>query len=217
MIDMLMQLGGIFTGAFVIGLSGAMMPGPLLAVTIQESARRGMKAGPMIVLGHAALEAVLVAAVTLGMAGFLQRPHLIGGISLAGAGVLGWLGIDMIRSARRLSLDLQAKESRRGLHPVVAGIVVSLSNPYWTLWWVTIGIAYILVSLSLGLAGVLAFFAGHILSDLAWYTGVSWAVARGRRFMTDPVYRGTMVASGAVLIVFCLWFFGTGLVKSGLL
>jgi threonine/homoserine/homoserine lactone efflux protein len=43
--------------SFVIALSGAMMPGPLLTVTISESPRRGMLAGPLLVLGHGILDA----------------------------------------------------------------------------------------------------------------------------------------------------------------
>jgi len=41
MLHTALELGGIFGTAFVVGLSGAMMPGPLLAVTIGESSRRG--------------------------------------------------------------------------------------------------------------------------------------------------------------------------------
>ncbi len=39
----------IFTTAFLIGLSGALLPGPLLTVAISESARQGFWTGPLLV------------------------------------------------------------------------------------------------------------------------------------------------------------------------
>ena len=50
-----MALWGIFISAFLIGFSGAMMPGPMLGVAIDGSLKKGWIAGPMIVLGHGAL------------------------------------------------------------------------------------------------------------------------------------------------------------------
>ena len=170
----------------MVALSGAMMPGPLLAVTMRESLKRGWLAGPMIVLGHAILEILLVAAVALGLAAFLLEPAVAIGIGLLGGLVLGWMGQGMIRQARRTSLRAEEAPAS-SMHPVLAGIVVSLSNPYWIIWWVTIGMAYIGTGLRFGLAGVGAFFAGHILADLAWYTFVSVGVAGGRRLMPDRV------------------------------
>ena len=95
------------------------------------------------------------------------------------------------------------------MHPVAAGIVVSLSNPYWTFWWVTIGINYVLMSLKFGWVGVVTFFAGHIMADLAWYGLVSTGVARGRSFLSDRVYRRIIFACGVVLVGFSVWFFWT--------
>jgi threonine/homoserine/homoserine lactone efflux protein len=86
------------------------------------------------------------------------------------------------------------------MHPVLAGVLVSLSNPYWTLWWATVGLGYIVLSLKQGTAGLVSFFSGHILSDLAWYSLVAGAVAGGRRFLTPAVYRGILVCCGAFLI-----------------
>ena len=45
----------IVAGAFVVALSGAMAPGRVLTITISETLKRGFKAGPLIVLGHAIL------------------------------------------------------------------------------------------------------------------------------------------------------------------
>jgi len=47
-----------------------------------------------------------------------------------------------------------------GVRPVIDGIVTSASNPYWSLWWATIGLGYLLLSRGQGSRGVLAFFPG---------------------------------------------------------
>ena len=171
-------LAGIFGSAFVIGFSGAMMPGPLLAVTVSESARRGAVAGPHLMVGHMILEASLVAAIAFGLAGMLENPVVIGCLALVGGAVMCWMGQGMVRSVKNLSLSGTAQQRSR-MHPVLAGALISLSNPYWTIWWATIGIAYVMTGLNHGLTGILVFFAGHILSDFVWYTGVSLGVARG--------------------------------------
>ena len=208
--DFLWALAGIFATAFVVGLSGAMMPGPLLAVTVDESARRGAMTGPLLVLGHMMLESALVAAIAFGLATFLGNKLVIVSIGLAGGGVMCWMGQGMVRSARTMSLRMEAEGPGR-MNPVAAGIVVSLSNPYWTIWWATIGVGYVILGMRFGVPGLLAFFAGHILSDFAWYTLVSVSVAKGKRFLSDRVYRTLIMLCGAALILFGLWFFRTGI------
>ena len=50
----------IFMTSFVIALSGALAPGPLLAACISESTKHGFKSGPLMILGHAILEIIMV-------------------------------------------------------------------------------------------------------------------------------------------------------------
>jgi threonine/homoserine/homoserine lactone efflux protein len=80
---------------------------------------------------------------------------------------------------------------------VWSGIFLSLANPYWLIWWLTIGLGYVIFAAKFGLVGVFLFFAGHILADLAWYTLVSAAVAYGRNFFTDGLYRAFWPAAAA--------------------
>ncbi len=69
---------GIFSSSFLIALSGALMPGPLLTYTVAESARRGFWAGPIIMLGHGFLELGLVVLLLLGIGAIINQPLIMG-------------------------------------------------------------------------------------------------------------------------------------------
>jgi len=202
----------IFLSSFVIALSGAMMPGPLLTVTISESARRGFIMGPLLILGHALLEMALVIALLLGLAPFFQKPAVFSVTAIAGAFILLGMAWSMFRSLPSLRLSLELDPVRRN-HPVLSGILMSIANPYWTIWWATIGIGYILYSRQFGLIGVAVFFTGHTLADLTWYSLIAAAVARGKSFLSDRIYRGLIACCAFLLVVFSFYFVYAGITK----
>jgi len=202
----------IFLSSFVIALSGAMMPGPLLTVTISESVRRGFVTGPLLILGHALLESALVIALLFGLAPFFQKPFVFVVTALAGALILSWMAWEMFRSLPTLRLAREADGARRG-HPVVSGVLMSIANPYWTIWWATIGVGYILYSRQFGPAGVAVFFAGHILADLAWYSLVAAAVAGGKNFLSDGMYRRLIAGCACLLVGFSFYFAYAGIMR----
>lgn len=209
---MLTALFTIFASSFVIALSGTLMPGPLLTATISESSRHGFITGPLMIAGHALLELTLVGAILLGLAPFFQRPEVFVATALGGAAILAWMAFGMFRSLPALTLSRQADPRRRN-HPLISGILMSVANPYWIIWWATIGLGYILYSWRFGLRGVVFFFAGHILADLAWYSLVAATVAGGRQFLTDRLYRGLIAVCAAFLVVFAGYFAYAGLEK----
>ncbi len=196
---------GIFSSSFLIALSGALMPGPLLTYTVAEAARRGFWAGPLIMLGHGFLEMGLLILLLLGIGAIINQPVIMGVIALSGAGILWWLGYGLITSARNSKLTLTSGNGRV-LHPFWAGIIMSLANPYWLIWWVTLGLGYVLFAYKYGLWGVIFFFIGHFLADLGWYSLVSLAVAQGKKFISDRVYHGFMVVCALFLMVFGCYF-----------
>jgi threonine/homoserine/homoserine lactone efflux protein len=202
----------IFASSFVIALSGAMMPGPLLTATISESTRGGFRAGPMLILGHGLLELFLVAALILGLAPVFQNKWVFISVALAGSIFLLWMAVDMFRSLSHIRLPGAAGPSEgKGL--VIKGILLSVSNPYWIVWWATIGIGYIVQSRQYGLWGVAFFYAGHIMADLAWYGAVSSGVGRGRHFLSDRVYRGIIGVCAVFLLAFAFYFLYAGIVR----
>ena len=109
---MMLTLTTIFASSFVIALSGALMPGPLLTVTVSESTRRGARAGPMMILGHGILELTLVVALLAGLAPFSNRDEVFIVIALVGGIILMWMAVSMFRSLPGLSLDLDARRGK---------------------------------------------------------------------------------------------------------
>ena len=93
------------------------------------------------------------------------------------------------------------------------GILVSLANPYWSLWWATIGLAYVLQSRRWGIAGVIVFFLGHIAADLLWYSTVSFSVGKGRAVFTTKIYRAVVCGSAGCLVILAGVFLYGGIRK----
>ena len=208
----MLSLITIFCTSFVIALSGAMMPGPLLTATISETSRQGFKAGPLLILGHGILELLLVLALILGLAPFIQRQDVFIFTAFAGAIILVWMAVGMLRTLHNLHIDW-GKKSAGSNHLIMTGILLSIANPYWTIWWASIGLGYILYSQKFGILGILFFFLGHIIADLTWYAVVSLAVDRGRHFLTDRLYRRVMGTCASFLIVFACYFAYAGFHK----
>lgn len=203
----------LFITSFLVGLSGAATPGPLLMVNITEVARRGFWAGPAVALGHSLLELVTVALWAFGLSPILSGGAVPGLVGLLGGGFLIWIGLKTLRAAPTLSLAAELTTVRPGLAtgPVIAGVTASISNPYWLVWWATVGAGFTVTALSLGVVGVAAFYVGHISADFAWYSFVAGLVATGRRYMTDPVYRGLLVACAIFLLALGAFFILSGI------
>jgi len=199
----------IFVTSFFIAFSGAAMPGPLMTVTISESARRGFISGPLLMLGHALLELALVILLMYGLAPYLKQDWVFAVIGILGGIMLAWMGMGMLRSLEHLSIHREMQGSK-GPHLVLSGIIVSLSNPYWSLWWATIGLGYALYSAQFGAVGIAFFFTGHILGDLTWYSAISLAMSKGKRFLSDRHYRALIGTCAAFLLLLAGYFAYSG-------
>ena len=190
-----------------------MMPGSLLAYTISATVSYGFWAGPLLVLGHAILELTLIAALIFGLHQFLQSDTFNGFVGVIGGAVLIVMGSMMFRRGWSKSempmTSTQPLAKNKKL--IISGIVVSMSNPYWFIWWATIGMTYLLWSLKLGYEGVAYFFTGHILADLGWYALVAFIITSGRKVIDNNIYSGLMLTCGVVIIGLGIYFTCIGL------
>jgi threonine/homoserine/homoserine lactone efflux protein len=208
------KLAAIFTTSLMVGFSGTLMPGPLLTVTINQSAQRGFWQGPLLILGHAIAELALVLALTAGLSRLLKRKAVAGLIGLLGGAFLLWMGLDIARSVwcGTVSLSLvSAERSGAQVGPVVTGVLVSVSNPHWVLWWATVGVSYVALALRQGPLGLGSFYIGHILADLSWYSLVAFVITAGRSFLSQPIYQGILLFCGLFLIALSIYFIYSGI------
>ncbi|WP_243450464.1 LysE family transporter [Desulfosporosinus sp. Sb-LF] len=202
----------IFMTSLFMGFSGAIMPGPLLTITINESLHRGARVGPQIVSGHALLELALVVAIFFGLGTYITLPYVKGTIGIVGGLFLFWMAYGILKDLfhAAAALDLSGGIAEKGLSPWVAGITVTASNPYWFLWWATAGAGALMVAASQGVLGAVSFYMGHVLSDYIWYILVAFTIARGKELFTPMIYRIVLGVCGLFLVGLASYFVYSG-------
>jgi threonine/homoserine/homoserine lactone efflux protein len=184
--------------AFLIGLTGALAPGPTLVATINVSLKGGWTMGPKVVFGHMAIETVVFLLILFGVSATAIRYSAT--IALIGGTALIVFGALTIRESRTASLAQSGSGS--SANPYLAGIMTSATNPYFWIWWLTIGSVLLLTTLSGGILLALVFMAGHWGADLGWYTVVSSAIHRGRTVLSERGYRWALMLCGVFLVCF---------------
>jgi threonine/homoserine/homoserine lactone efflux protein len=206
----------IFWTSFLIGFSGAIVPGPVLTITIKEAGRRGARAGPLVVIGHGLTEVAITVALIFGVSSFLTDLRVKIIVAAVGGAFLIFMGISMLRKLKSLGEEVardRDTEIESNKTPILLGITTTLSNPYWFGWWGSIGATLLVASSSLGNLGIIAFVTGHVSSDLVWYTVVSYLVSMGLSYSRGLWYKVTFGVCGAFLVAVGALFirYGAGL------
>jgi len=198
----------IFFGSLIVAFTGALMPGPMLTLVIASVAQKGFWTSVFIVIGHSILELLIVISFYLGVLKYLDNPLVIKIISIVGGAFLIYMAVSIIVSIARkkIKLDLDDKRIAKNLGTkntfiiTGKGILISLANPYWYVWWLTIGATFMIKSVQHSFGGVAFFYTGHILADFIWYLFVGFLVSTGRRFFTQKIYFGILIVCSLFLL-----------------
>ncbi len=185
------------------------MPGPVLTVTVSGATRKGFKAGPLVVLGHGIAEVSLVIALLLGLGALLKERFFFGFVGIAGGAILLLMGVGLLKE--KGGYDLSANEGRIGGSIIWAGLLATVSNPYFLLWWATVGLTYIIIAQKYGWFGLGLFYTGHILADIVWYFSVAATLSAGKRLITARGFRVLNGACGIFLILLGIYFGSSGI------
>ncbi len=196
----------ILLSVVVISFSGVMMPGPMFAVTLAKSYKSPL-AGTQISLGHAVIEVPLILLIYFGFAQFFQNSVVQFVLSIVGGGMIIWLGISMFRARAEVvkgSKDLPYSA-------FTAGILTSGLNPFFLLWWATIGSLLIMRFLEFGTTGLIVFIVVHWLVDLLWLSFISVLVYRTHSLWGRKFQEGLFIACSLLLVGFGGWFLISGI------
>jgi threonine/homoserine/homoserine lactone efflux protein len=195
----------IILSVIVISLSGVMMPGPMFAVTLAKSYKSPW-AGAQIALGHAVIEVPLILLIYFGFARFFENNIVQVVLSLLGGAMIIWLGVGLFRARA----DVAEKGTDLPYSAFVAGILMSALNPFFLLWWATIGSMLIMKFIEFGALGLPVFIVVHWLCDLAWLSFVSVLIYKTRALWGKRFQQGVFIACSLVLIGFGIWFIVSG-------
>jgi threonine/homoserine/homoserine lactone efflux protein len=195
-----------------VGFSGAIVPGPMLTASITEAVKKGYRAGTSVVFGHVIVETSMIVLLALGLSQIvgLKTPFIV--ICIVGGAVLVFMGVKLIKSGRKsASIEITEEEPKFAHGPIYSGIITSLSNPYFFMWWFTVGATFVFEGLRLaGLVGLATFLIGHWASDFSWYGFVSFCAEKGTAVAGDKAYRFILIGCGAFLSLLGLVFVYSG-------
>lgn len=193
------SFAAVYAFSFSMAIGAVLSPGPVTTAIISQSPRLGWITGPLVSIGHALLELLMVVLITLGLSGILGAPAAQAAIAVMGGLLLLWMGGGMFIGAFRGRMRLPEKGSvdeKIGYSRMLSlGILTSLSSPFWYAWWMTAAAVYLLQAKAVGWLLVAGFYLGHVSADFAWNTILSTAVGGGKKLMTNRMY--------AVLIGIC--------------
>jgi threonine/homoserine/homoserine lactone efflux protein len=197
----------LFLG-FVIGLTGALAPGPTLVATINASIAGDWTTGLKVSLGHVIVELFLVLLILMGMA-TVALPYAS---AIAGLGGIALIAFGILTIAGSRKASMRTTSTQTAANPYIAGFITSAANPYFWIWWLSIGSAMVLAGLQGGLVLVAALMIGHWSADILWLTLVSTSVSRGRTIISDRSYHKIIGLCGIFLILFGVYYLSRSLV-----
>ena len=202
---MILECLALVSLGLIVGLSGAVIPGPLFAFTVYDTCRKGKVTGHYIIIGHMIWELVVILTILLGFGWLIQENSRI--ILMLGGIMMAFMGLMMLRTkSNQIKMEKAKVNSSIG-----GGLFYSAFNPTQPIWWATAGIALLATGLNLiGLWGVVLVTFGHWLSDFAYYTLVSYIVHHYKHFV-NPKQKLISTILGFFVITLGAYFITQGL------
>lgn len=196
-----MLLSAFLLEAVLISLSGVMAPGPITAVTVSKGTK-SPHAGAIIALGHGIVEIPLMILILYGFGEILKILYIKAIIGLLGGLFLLKMGFSLLKGIKQAKID----SSNDPRSPLMAGIILSLTNPYFLIWWATIGSILIFRSYAFGLLGFTIFMIAHWSCDFLWLYFLSTLSFKGGQFFGKRLQQVLFAICGVFLLFFSAKF-----------
>lgn len=188
----------------IISASGVMSPGPLFAANITHGLKNGTKAGIKIAIGHSLVEFPLVILLGVGILSMEVFPEFRTIISILGAITLFVFAFLQIKTILNKNKKISTK-LKQG--PIITGILLSGLNPFFIIWWLTIGLKLISDAMTIwAFAGILVVFVLHIWMDFAWLGATAFLISKSKKIISNTNYKIIVLGLSGILIYFGITF-----------
>jgi len=202
-----MEVFGFIATIVILTASGALAPGPLFFATISHGTKHGAKTGLIFSIAHTVVEFSLIILLAFGLLTVASEPIVKTVIGLVGGIVLILFGAFQIRKYIISKPEELTKPKASYKHLFLIGLAFTGLNPYFILWWLTVGAQLIIMALSFAaILGVILMFISHVWMDWVWLTGVSYFAKKGKNVMSLKWYKPLMIVFGVILVYFGLTF-----------
>lgn len=193
----------------LVSTSGVLSPGPLFFTNVMYGGKYGYKAGLMCSFGHTIVELPLILLLAFGVLSLEIFPSFKPVISIIGGTTLIVFAIMQVLSVIRKTNQVAMQTSR---NPLYMGIIFSALNPFFIIWWLTIGMKLITDALLLAsMLGLAFMFLTHIWMDYTWLISIAHMAKRGVKIIGSKFYTVLLIALAGVLI-----YFGANFIVEGL-
>jgi threonine/homoserine/homoserine lactone efflux protein len=190
----------------LISLSGVLIPGPLLAVTIKKASTSKIS-GVLIAVGHGIIEFPLMFLIFF-ILSEVEVPTIAQVVvGLVGGALMVYMGMKTFRARHKQEQSLISPNR----DSIFAGIYTTAANAAFILWWLTIGTTLILNAKLFGLVGFSIFAGVHWFTDLAWYAVAAFLIFKSQRFWNEGVRISITLFCVVVFIGFGLFFMSSAL------
>jgi threonine/homoserine/homoserine lactone efflux protein len=204
-----MNLLDFVATVIVVTASGALAPGPMTFGILTYGSKGGARSGFSCAIGHTLVEFPLVLALALGLLAAASQPMIKSIIGLVGGvGLIGFGGMQIYQTAKSKANLVNAFGTRSlPASSLVLGLALTGLNPYFILWWLTIGSILVVQALAFAaIIGVLIMYVSHVWMDYAFLTALAYFSKKGKSIVGSNYYKFVLIAFGLILIYYGLSF-----------
>jgi threonine/homoserine/homoserine lactone efflux protein len=191
----------------LITASGALAPGPLFFETITQGTKTGAKSGLIFSIAHTVVEFSLIMLFAFGLITIARTSEVKLLIGILGGIVLILFGTFQIFKIYFTKSEKQ-KEKKPSKHKLfLIGIIFTGLNPYFIIWWLTVGAQLIIIAYEFAaILGVIFMYICHVWMDYVWLISVAHFSKKGKNILGLKWYKPMMAFFGFILIYFGLNF-----------
>jgi len=193
----------------VVTASGALAPGPMTFSILTYGSKGGARSGFSCAIGHTLVEFPLVLALSLGLLATASQPMIKSIIGIVGGtGLIGFGGLQIYHAAiSKPNLNEVSRAPSLPASSIVLGIALTGLNPYFILWWLTIGSILVVQALAFAaVIGVLIMYVSHVWMDYAFLTALAYFSKKGKSIVGSNYYKLVLIAFGVILVYYGLSF-----------